>query len=151
MDILLRWPKGKAWSTMRWPMEQPTNLDMRLWNSAMKSICLSRSGTPKVGKYTSDLHRVRRWFWNKTDSSIHHVYLDGTTEEVYVVGRKPNRFSYSHSQQRGRHNAICSIQPTLEGKHWQLLSTTTIAPWIPRPHSFVKVLQSWGNYRSKRS
>jgi hypothetical protein len=62
VDILSRWTKSKAWSTMRWPMEQPTNLDMRLLNIAMKSICQSRSGTPKVGKYTSDLHRVWRWF-----------------------------------------------------------------------------------------
>jgi hypothetical protein len=145
IDILSRRPKGKAWSTMRWPMEQPTDSDMRLWNNAMKSICPSRSGTQKVGEYTSDLHRVRRWFWNKTNSPIHHVCLDSTTEEVYVAGQKPNRFSYSHSQQRGRHDAICSAQPTLEGKHWRLLSTATIAPQIPTPHSFVEVLQLWGN------
>jgi hypothetical protein len=88
---------------------------------------------------------VWRWFWNKTNSSIHHICLDGTTEEVYVAGRKPNRFSYSHSQQCGRHDAICSVQLTLEGKHWQLLSTATIAPQILTPHSFVEVLQSWGN------
>jgi hypothetical protein len=145
VDILSRQPKGKARSTMRWPMEQPTNLDIAIWNNAMMSICPSRSGTPKVGKYTSDSHRMWRWFWNKTDSSIHHVSLDGTIEEVYVAGRKPNRFSYSHSQQRGRHNAICSVQPTLEGKHWRLLSTAMIAPQIPTPHSFVEVLQSWGD------
>jgi hypothetical protein len=146
IDILSRRPKGKAWSTMRWPREQPTASDMLLWHNAMKEICpSSRGGTPKVGDFTGDTHRVWCWFWNKTDSLMHHIDLDGATEEVYMAGRKPNRFLYSHTQQQGEHDAKCSVQSTIDGQQWRLLSTAKIAPQIPTLHSFVEVLQSWGN------
>ena len=69
---------------------------------------------------------------------------DGTTEDIYVAGRKPNRFLYSHSQACRKHNAICSVQPTLEGDHFRLLSTAAIAPQAPLPCTFVEVLESWG-------
>jgi hypothetical protein len=145
LDILLRWPKGEVWSTIRWPTERPTNSDMRLWNNALSSICPSRSSTSSVGEYICNLHRVQWWFWNKTDSSIHHVKPDSMTEDVFVVGRKPNRFSYSHSQACQKQNAICSVQPTLERDHWRLLSTATIALQAATPRTFVGILKSWGN------
>ncbi len=145
VDILLWRPKGKAWSTMRLPKEQPTDSDMRLWNNTMKSICPSRSGTPKVGEYASDLHRVWRWFWNKTNSSIHHVCLDSTTEEVYVVGRKTKQILLL-IQPTAQKTLCHMLRPTNSGR--ETLATTVhgnIAPQIPMPHSFVEVLQSWGN------
>jgi hypothetical protein len=90
LDILSRRPKGEVWSTMRWPTERPTDSDMQLWNNALSSICPSRSSTSSVGEYICNSHWVQQWFWNKTDSSIHHVKPDGMTEDVFVVGRKPN-------------------------------------------------------------
>jgi hypothetical protein len=145
LDILSWRPKGEVWSTMRWPTEWPTNSDMRLWNNALSSICPSRSSTSSVGKYICNSHRVQWWFWNKTNSSIHHVKPNGMTEDVFVVGRKLNQFSYSHSQACQKQNAICSIQPTLEGDHWCLLSTATITPQAATPRTFVDILKSWGN------
>jgi hypothetical protein len=144
-EILLRRPEGEAWSNMRWPVERPTGSDMRLWNNAIQSICPSRSSTPNVGAFIHDTHRIRWWYWNETDSSIHHMRFDNTTEDIYVVGCKPNQFSYSHSQACSKHNAISSVQPTLEGDHFCLLSTTVIAPQAPLPCTFVEVLESWGN------
>jgi hypothetical protein len=73
------------------------------------------------------------------------VKPDGMTEDVFVVGRKPNQFLYSHSQACQKHNAICSVQPTLEGDHWRLLSTAAIPPQAAMPCTFVDVLKSWGN------
>jgi hypothetical protein len=144
-DILLRQPQGKARSTMRWPNEQPTDSDMKLWTAAMLSICPSRSSTPSVGCLIGKLHKVWRWFWNKAHLTIHHVHPNGKTEDVYVSGQKPNRFSYSHSQTLQEHGTICSVQPTLEGENWRLLSTTTNAMQIPVPSLFLEVLQSWGH------
>ncbi len=62
-----------------------------------------------------------------------------------MVGQKPNQFLYSHSQTCQKHDTICSVQPTLEGDHWRLLSTATIAPQDPTPCTFVDVLKLWGN------
>jgi hypothetical protein len=99
----------------------------------------------EIGSFIGKSHRVWWWFWNEAQSTIHHVSLNGKTEDVFVLGRKPNRFLYSHSQQLQEHNAICSIQPTLEGEHWHLLSTATHAMQSAAPSSFLEVLQSWGN------
>jgi hypothetical protein len=117
IDILSQRPQGEAWSTMRWPNKQPMDSDMRLWKDAMLLICPSRSSTLSIGSFIGKSHRVWQWFWNEAQSTIHQVSLDGKTEDVFVLGRKPNRFSYSHSQQLQEHNTICSVQPTLEGEH----------------------------------
>ncbi len=69
----------------------------------------------------------------------------GRTENVYIFGRKPNRFQYSHSQPCRNHDISCSMQPTLGGEHWRLLSTVPSVRPIPAPSTFLKVLQSWGN------
>jgi hypothetical protein len=87
LDILSRQPKGEVWSTMRWPTERPTDSDMQLWNDALSSICPSRSSTSSIGKYICNLHQVQGWFWNKTDSSIHHVKPNGMTEDIFVAVR----------------------------------------------------------------
>jgi hypothetical protein len=111
----------------------------------MLLICPSRSSTPSIGCLIGKSHKVWRLFWNKAHLTIHHVRPNGKTEDVYVLGRKPNRFSYSRSQQLQEHGAICSVQPTLEGEHWRLLSTARNATQIPAPSLFLEVLQSWGH------
>ncbi len=40
-EILSRQLPGEAWLNMRWPNEQPTDLDFHLWRNAMSSICPS--------------------------------------------------------------------------------------------------------------
>jgi hypothetical protein len=144
-DTLLRQPQGDAWLTMRWTNEHPTDSDMRLWRDAMHSICPSRSSISGVGCFIGHSHRVWRWFWDKAHSTLHHTNLDGTTEDVFVSGRKPNRFTYSQSQPRCAHEIICSVQPTLEGKHWRLLSMALSAQQNPTPNLILEVLQLWGN------
>jgi hypothetical protein len=89
-DTLLLQPQGEAWSTMRWPNEHPTDSDMRLWRDAMHLICPSRSSTSGINCLIGHLHRVWRWFWDKAHSTLHHTNLDGTTEDVFVSGWKPN-------------------------------------------------------------
>ena len=82
---------------------------------------------------------------DKAHSTLHHANLDSTTEDVFVSGQKPNQFMYSHSQPCCAHKSICSVQPTLEGEHWRLLSTVPSAQQNPTPSLFLEVLQSWGN------
>jgi hypothetical protein len=55
-----------------------------------------------------------------------------------------NFFQYSHSQPCRKHNILCSLQPTLEGEHWQLLSSVPSIRPISAPSMFLEVLQSWG-------
>ncbi len=67
------------------------------------------------------------------------------TEDVFVSGRKPNRFHYSHTQQRKKHNTVCSVESTLEGEHFRLTSVAPIAIPNPAQTTFMEVLNSWGN------
>jgi hypothetical protein len=66
-------------------------------------------------------------------------------EEVFISGRKPNRFHYSHSQPCSRQCAVCSVHPSLDGEHWRLISTAPCADPSPSLLTFLDVLQTWGN------
>jgi hypothetical protein len=77
--------------------------------------------------------------------TLHHISDDGTSEDIFVAGRKPNHFHFSHSQHRGQYDSVCSVKPTLEGNHWRLLSTTQTAAVTPVPATILKVLELWGN------
>ncbi len=111
----------------------------------MLSICWSRSSTLGVGRFIGKTHRVWRWFWDKVHSTIHYANLDGVREDVFVSGRKPNRFLYSHSQPRRDHDGICLVQPSMEGEHWRLLSSAMSISQDPAQSLFLEVLQPWGN------
>ena len=65
---------------------------------------------------------------------------DGSSEDVFVMGKKPNRFQYSHSQCHKLHNSVCLVQLTLEGEHWWLLSIAQTADAGPTPSTYLEVL-----------
>jgi hypothetical protein len=121
--ILLRSPPGEAYSNMRWLHEQPTKLDIQLWQTAMLSICPSWCKTSSIGHVLGKTHRIWWWSWCKDNSTLSHLNNDGKMEEVLISGCKPNRFHYLHSQLHGNHRIVCSMQPTLDWEHWHLLST----------------------------
>jgi hypothetical protein len=144
-EILSPRPRGEAWSTMRWPNEHPTPLDMTLWRNAMHAICPSRRLSRGVGRFVRQTHRIWKWHWNSNESTLHCINDDGISEDVYVAGKKPNRFHFSHSQQRRQLHFACLVQPTIDGQHWRLLSTTPMAAAVKPPTTFLGVLESWGN------
>ncbi len=144
-DILSHRPQGEAWSKMKLPHEYPTDSDMMIWRNDMLSICPSQSHISSIGHFIGRLHRIWQWLWSKTESTLHCRNINGKTEDVFVSGRKPNQFTYSHSQPSCVHKTICLVQPTLEGDHWHLLSMAPCATQNPAPSLFLEVLQSWGN------
>ena len=130
---------------MRWPNEQPTFSDMELWRNAMRAICPSQSSRRGVGRFIRQTHRIWRWFWNDDTSTLHRTDGNGLTKEVFVAGKKPNRFHYSHTQPREQLTTVCLVQPTLDGEHWRLLSTTQLKEAAPEPTTFFDILKLWGN------
>ena len=56
-EVLSRRPQHEAWSSMRWPVEQPTDSDIQLWKKAITSICHSRSSTPTLGRNINISHK----------------------------------------------------------------------------------------------
>jgi hypothetical protein len=144
-DILSPRPKGETRSSMRWPNKHPTLSDMTLWRNTMQTICPSRCLGQGGGRFINKTHRIWKWHWNSNGSTLHRTRDDRLTEDVYVAGRKPNRFHFSHSQQQGQLNIICTVQPTMDGEHWRLLSTTPTAEPDTTPTTFLGVLESWGD------
>ncbi len=135
----------EAWSKMRWPYKCPTDSDMMFWRNDMLFICPSQSNISSIGRFIGHLHRIWQWFWSKAESTLHHRNINGKTEDVFVLGLKPNQFTYSHSQSSCVHETICLVQPTLEGEHWRLLSMAPCATHNLALSLFLKVLQSWRN------
>jgi hypothetical protein len=138
---------GKARLTLQWLNEQPTKSDCNLWTNAMHLICPSRSRTATIGHFITNTHRIWRWAWNEHTSTLHRLNADGVTEDVFVSGKKPNRFHHSHNQLCGNHNMICSVESTLEGEHYCLTSTEPVYSPNSVPALFLEVLNSWGNTR----
>ncbi len=92
-EILSCHPQGDTWSSMRWPNELPIESDFLLWQSAMLSICPSWSNRSKVGKFISQMHKIWKFYWCKTESTLHQVHNNGKTENVFVLGQKPFDFN----------------------------------------------------------
>ena len=111
----------------------------------MRAICPSRCSGRGVGWFIRETHRIWKWHWNSVTTTLHCISDNRTSEDVFVAGRKPNRFHFLRSQHRGQHNSVCSVKPTLEGNHWRLLSTTQMAAITPVPATILEVLESWGN------
>jgi hypothetical protein len=130
-EVLSPKPRGEARSTMRWPNEQPTTSDMDLWRNAMRAICPSWCLSRGVGWFVRQTHCIWKWYSNSEASTLHRTNDDRTLDDVFVAGRKPNCFHFSHSQHHGQLDSVCSVQPTLEGDHWRLLSTTQTAAVAP--------------------
>jgi hypothetical protein len=111
----------------------------------MLLICPRRNSTLSTGRFIGRRHRIWQWYWSNNESTLHRVNNNGRTEDVFIAGQKPNCFQYYHSQPHCNHNILCSVQPTLEGEHWRLLSTVPSTRPSPAPSMFLEVLQSWGN------
>jgi hypothetical protein len=144
-DILSHHPPGETCSNMRWPQEWPTNSDLQLWKNTMLTICQSRCKSSSIGQFLGNTHRIWCWSWCKEDSTLGLLHKDGKMEEVFISGRKPNSFHYSHSQPHSRQSVVCSVHPTLDGGHWRLLSIAPHANPPPSLLTFLDVLQTWGN------
>ena len=127
---------------MCWPNKHPTLSDMTLWKNAMHAICPSRCLSRGVEGFVRQTHRIWKWYWNSDESTLHCINDDGISEDLFVAGGKPNRYHYSHSQQRGQLHFVCLVRPTVDGQH---LSTMPTAADDKPPTSFLGVLESWGN------
>ncbi len=98
-----------------------------------------------VGRFLGLIHRIWRWRWDAEKSTLHHLRVDGTTEDVFVSGRKLNRFHHSHIQPSSHLNTICLVESTLGGECWRLTSSEPLATVNQPPSSFLGVLYLWGN------
>jgi hypothetical protein len=85
-------------SSLRWPHERPRQSDFQTWRTALQTICPSRSKVMTVGKFIGTPHQIWHWAWDDDVGTLHRVHRDRKLEDVFVSGRKPNRFHYSHTQ-----------------------------------------------------
>ncbi len=73
---------------------------------------------------------------------------NGNTEDVFLAGKKPNRFHYLETWPSTRLGTICSVEPTHAGQvhgDWRLTSLGQEATGAPAPLTFMDVIESWGN------
>jgi hypothetical protein len=145
LEVLSRQPPDEAQSSMGWPTEQPTDLDLHLWRNAILSICPSCSRTPQVGCFMASTHKIWHWTWSEEEATLHHLHKEGITEDVFVSGKRLNCYNYSYSQPANKHNMICSVEPTLGNGSWHLTYSVPHTNPVPAPESFLEVLQSLGN------
>jgi hypothetical protein len=52
---------GVNHSTKKWPKEEPTELDLALWQEAVEDICPSWLRVHSIGKYVTETHWIHPW------------------------------------------------------------------------------------------
>jgi hypothetical protein len=135
-------------SHLRWPTEHPTASDFQTWRDAILALCPSRNAGTRLGVFTAPTHRIWEWRWDEDSACLRRSSADGEMEDVFLAGRKPNRFYYSETRSSTRGGNICLVEPTHAGQvrgGWRLTSVAQAATPAPPPHTFMDVLLSWGN------
>jgi hypothetical protein len=135
-------------SHLQWPTEHPTASDFQMWRDAIMAICPSQNAGTRLGVFTTPSHRIWEWRWDETFGCLRRSSTDGETEDVFLAGRKPNRFYYSETRPPTRGGNICLVEPRHAGQvqgGWRLISVAQTATPAPPPHTFMDVLLSWGN------
>ncbi len=144
-EVLLHRSSSKMRSCMQWPTECPTESDFQLWRDAMHSLCPRRCSHAHIGHFTVPTQKIWRWTWDDASGFLCHASNDGSTEDVFVAGQKPNRFYYLYSRPSSTNGTLCSVEPTHASGRWRLTSLALAATPPPAPQTFMEVSHSWGN------
>jgi hypothetical protein len=130
-EVLSRRPPDEAGSSMRWPTEQPTDLDLHLLMNDILSIYPSRSSTLHVCRFTVPTQKIWRWTWSKEEATFYHLQEDGVTEDVFVLEKKPKLLPFlpQPTSKQSQHNLLSR---TYSGQ-WELASDILGATHQPSP------------------
>jgi hypothetical protein len=142
--VLQRQATGKFDSSMRWPKEEPKDLDFLLWREAVEDICPSWLQVHSVGKYVEEMHQIHPWRWSQEFNTLLHTAQGSNTMDIYSnTIRKLNRYTKTASWPRQEMGKICSIEE-IQPRMFRVTSTACRAPTATPPTSFLDVLREWG-------
>jgi len=109
----------RAFSSNKFPIQQPTCTDFRVWFRALGSVC--RSGTKlniTLGDYTSTPHNTDTWFTNNSMTSIYHKIVTGEYEHYTICqSRRITRFRAKYTLE-DRPLASPTLERRLTPKDW---------------------------------
>jgi hypothetical protein len=111
----------------------------------MNSLCPSRQPHTHIGHFIVQTHKIWWWTWNNASGFLCKATANGSTEDVFVAGQKPNRFHYSHTRPFSTNGTFYSVESTHASSGWWLTSLVLAAILPSAPQMFVEVLHSWGN------
>jgi hypothetical protein len=99
--VLRRRATGEFHSSMRWPKEEPTDLDFLLWQEDVEVICPSWLLVHSVGKYVEEMHQIHPWRWCQESNTLLHTAQGSDAMDVYSnTVRKLNRYTKTASRPR---------------------------------------------------
>jgi hypothetical protein len=96
-QYLERQQAGEVWSTLLFPLEQPSVMDFRLWKSALYLLAPRGRPAHQMGRFVKKGHKIWEWCYDPDRSRLYH--LRGTGMDVYAPAagggevRRPNRWS----------------------------------------------------------
>jgi hypothetical protein len=125
---------------MRWPKEEPTDLDFLLWREAVEDICPSQLQVHSMGEYVEETHQIHPWRWCQESNTLLHTAQGSDTMDVYSnTIRRLNRYMKTTSPPRQEMGKICSVEEIQPGM-FRVTSTARRAPTTTPPTSFLDVL-----------
>ena len=143
-------PEMARWSSLVFPIEQPSPSDFRLWAKALRQLRLgSRHGPSRLGDFRTEGHKTWEWRYDSDNSRLLHM-VDDRTMDVYspslVPGfaHRPNCWTRARIGVRREECAtLCTVKETGLAV-MSICSFTDAAPAKRPPTNFWDVIQDWG-------
>jgi hypothetical protein len=126
---------GGNHSSIRWPREEPTELDFALWWEAVEDICPSWLRVHSMGEYIAETHRIHPWQWCPASNTLLDTATgSATTDEYSNAVKKSNRYTKTAMRPWQERGEICSVEEIQPGA-FRVMSTACRAPTTTHPTS----------------
>ena len=140
-------PIDEAWSSLRFPNEDPTRMDEHLWQEALDQLAPRGRVRRKVGRFIDKPHRV--WDWRLSRDGLRLFRCKGLKMDVYVRtnaegSRGLNRFTLDEEDQPVEEAGdYCTVEETALGT-MKVKTRGEVETEEGAPLNFLDVLREWG-------
>ena len=137
-------PAGEKWSTLKFPKENPSPADFRLWQQALRLVVPVEGLPVRLGRFLHKGYKV--WEWRLCTQNQHLLRYVGSKMEVYTATSTTRR---RWKREEAGFDAELRGEPCTvrDGTHNTVAITSVAAPPDPVDllESFFDVLREWGN------
>jgi hypothetical protein len=131
-----------CWSTMKFPWEIVTEVEMLLWRTAIIQVVAAGPACNRLGAFIKKSHKI--WDWRIQEEAGWLYRCNGNTVEVMQLvrrGRYGSPWQSRSRQMRGDYATVKELRPGV----WKVCLAASLPFWPGSPTTFLDVLQGWGH------
>ena len=142
VKYLHRRPMGQNWSVLKFPKENPTSSDFKLWREALRLLVPAGGFPVRLGRCLHNGYKL--WDWRVSTEEGYLLNYNGDSMDVYqLVPNSTRRWQLTQEnatvEELGR---PCSVR-TIGGGQLVTTSVSPIVDEIIAPSKIFDVIRSW--------